>query len=173
MASKKKTNGGATLGEAATKKRIDKAASKREGVERARYTKSLQTCVEASIIAERGEQLAAVVKERADIEDAKREANAAFREQLAAKRERLDELARAVNEGTELRDVECREVLYPATNEIAVYRIDTNEQIESRAATKEDLQEDLPLAAEHVERVYPSPKSGPRKAKAKSSEVSS
>lgn len=124
-----------------TKKRVEGV----ERVERARYQEQLPVRLASTLLVEAGEELAAIVRERASVEAEQREANAAFRKRITELCSRCDNRARAINEGTELRDVEVIEYLVVSTGRVERFRQDTGEQIDSRAAEAADRQESLPL----------------------------
>lgn len=115
----------------------------REPVERARYQDSLPCTIGTDDVQVRASELAKVIRARDRLLDEKRESNATYRERIAFFDERLKELAESVEGKTERRPVDCVEYLYPEQGEVRVVRLDTNEVVESRTATAEDMQESL------------------------------
>lgn len=144
---------GKTMGKAKmtskTKSKTNGAAAKsslgddNKPVERARYDDMLPCKLEPSDIPARAAELAKTIREREEMLELKREANAKYRERIAYFDERLTSLAEAVEGKTEKRSVPCIEYLLPRTNEIQVVRQDTHEVVERRAAEPQDLQEGL------------------------------
>jgi hypothetical protein len=112
-------------------------------IERKRYTQALDVKADAEEVRKMAEEMADLQIRKNAIESEKREANAEFREDLAGIKDQLTKLATQVKGHTKTEEVECVEMLDEATGEIRVMRTDTNEQIEFRAATKEDLQENM------------------------------
>jgi hypothetical protein len=134
-----------------TKAKATKAATKsngaarkpgKGGVERARYEMELDCTIDAEIRATKGEELAKVCLERETFLEERRAENAAANDKRKAYDDRIESLSTAVMNGTEKRKVECIDVLLP-TNEIQTLRTDTGEVVDSKTATKEDLQEGL------------------------------
>lgn len=125
-----------------------KPAKRREGVERARYTRKLAVPIDEVTAAKKGRELAKAVHERDAFKEARRADNAEARAKVAYFDERIEELATSVDECTEIRDVECVEVLVVETNEVQVTRLDTGEVVETRAAEAVDRQEVLDLDAQ-------------------------
>jgi hypothetical protein len=113
-----------------------------EKVERGRFHKKLPVPILQVDVAARAKELATVVAERLALKSRQRAANSVFREQRSYYDEREKELSASVTGGTELKDVECVAFLLP-TNEVQVTRLDTGEVIETRTASKEELQEPL------------------------------
>lgn len=128
---------------AAPKKSAKSARSKRDGVERARYTKRLPVPVGSKRVAELADAMVVVIRERDAVQEQQRERNAAFRKKLASYDERFKELATSVEKRVDFVDVECVEKLVVETNEIQVIRADTGEVVETRTAEGADRQEAL------------------------------
>lgn len=115
----------------------------REPIIRKRFRQPLPCkVVDSEKLAEKADELATVVNERLRVKQEKREANARFREQIAAFDEREKTLAFDVSSKTEERFVDCVERL-TATNTVETVRLDTNEIIGTRAARAEELQDPL------------------------------
>lgn len=119
------------------------AKRKREGVERARYTKRLPVPVGAKRVAELAQELVATIRKRESIVERRREAMAGYRSQLSAIDEAQKELADGVDRHHEYVEVQCIEKLVVETNEIQVIRTDTGEVVETRTAEGTDRQEAL------------------------------
>lgn len=135
MASKKKDkdNGQPSLIESPEREEID------------RRTDKIGVRISSAAVSERSLQLAQVNKQRKVTLEQKREANAKFRDRIAAYDQRMDELADEVIGGVEQINVEVVEYLIARTNTVETVRADTGEVLKSRAATAEDRQSDLPF----------------------------
>lgn len=144
MASKK-TSKKAAPKRSARARANGKHADAEERIERARYPETLACKFDPVDLPERADALARVVQEREGVLEDKREANAKYREKLAALNERMSELAEQVGKKLERREVECVEYFIPRLNKVEVIRSDTGEVISQRAAKAEDRQEDLGL----------------------------
>jgi hypothetical protein len=132
----------------APKKKANGAAKKakapeRERLERRRYTTKLPCAIAPEIVVMRADDLAKAVREREELMAANRERNAEFREKRAHVDEEISNLATAVEQHEESRDVEVVEYLVSGTGNIEVVRQDTLEVVETKAATKDDLQESI------------------------------
>jgi hypothetical protein len=112
-------------------------------IERMQFVRDLPCRIEPDSVPARAAELARVITDRDTVREAKREANAKFREKLAFFDERMTELAMQVTAHVETRPVKCVEVLLTRTNEMQVVRLDTGEVVELRTATATELQEDL------------------------------
>lgn len=87
---------------------------------------------------DRARELARQVREKGRVESAAKESASEFKEQIKAIDKAIFRLSEAANNGVEERDVECHEVL--AGNQVTVFRRDTGEVVETRAATKQEMQ---------------------------------
>jgi hypothetical protein len=139
MAGRKKTTNGAAPDTAHAQGKN----GAHDPVERTRYQESLPCSIVDADVQSRANELAKVIRQRDRLLDEKRESNATYRERIAFFDERLKELAESVEGKTERRPVDCIEWLYPELGEVRVVRTDTNEVVESRTATAEDMQESL------------------------------
>jgi len=152
---KKKTNGHAehgpdTGGDGASKP-----------IEIDRYEEHLPCKIASDVVHGKAIELAEVIRDRDVVLNERREANVKFRDRLNAFNERLMELAEAVNGNVEKRNVECVDYLLP-TNEVRTIRTDTGEVLETRAATAEELQQEIPGAGKRT----PAPQAEPTDAPA-------
>ena len=89
-------------------------------------------------IRQRGEQLANLVKECAELEVQQKAERERMKEALGAVEGRITSLARIVNERVEERSVQVEMRCNLALGLVEEVRIDTGEVVSSRAATKED-----------------------------------
>lgn len=109
-------------------------------IERKRYTTKLPCSIPAELVVERADEQAKAWREREELMADNRERNSQFRERRAHFDKRLSELATAVEQHTETRDVEC--VDYLENGHIITVRQDTLEPVGlPKAATAEDLEE--------------------------------
>jgi hypothetical protein len=136
MAAKKKTNGARAT--------LNGAKADGDYIERHRFADKLPCTISTEDLPARSSELAKVIHARDHLLEQKRETNANFRSRVKFYDERLKELADAVEGGTELRNVDCVERFNSRTNTVELVRLDTGEVYDSRAATAEDRQEDLP-----------------------------
>jgi hypothetical protein len=113
-------------------------------IEKGRFEEALPVRIDASEAEARAMQLAKIVHDHDALLERKREVNAQFREKISFFRERMKELSDSVDQCTELRPVACVERLNIRQNAVEKVRLDTGEVYDSRAATAEDRQEDLP-----------------------------
>jgi ribosomal protein L37E len=114
------------------------------GAERRRFTQELPVRIGDAEVATLADALAKTVREREALREKRREAMAGFRERENDIADREKRLAESVEKHTELRQVECLEIL-ARSGEVRVVRLDTGEEIEMRQATADDLQEPLGL----------------------------
>lgn len=94
-------------------------------------------------LAERGARLAHEVGEIRKLEDRKRESAAEFKTAIDALTQSSRALAGIVERGEETRDVEC--YLTIQGDQAVIRREDTDDVVERRNATEQELQEKLPL----------------------------
>ncbi len=98
----------------------------------------------------RGEELAGIVREIDDAEEAKRQAAAEAKEELDALWARAGKLGAEIREKRVDRDEEVREEVDGTRRIVTLYRLDTGEVVRERAANSSDLQTAFPaLAAVH------------------------
>jgi hypothetical protein len=114
-----------------------------ERIERKRYTTKLPCPIAPEIVVMRADEQAKTWREREKLMAENRERNTEFREQRAHLDKKLGELATSVAQHTEVRDVEVVEYLVSGTGNIKVERQDTMEVVETKAASKDDLQESI------------------------------
>jgi hypothetical protein len=148
---------------AAKKKQADKwngavaasAAGVAGAVKKGAHVEKLPVRIERDKVEAKAKKMAIVIREREEVLEEKREANAEYRSKLNHFDEQLTELAASVESATEAKNVECIDYLLP-TNEIQTVRTDTGEVVETRAATSDELQAKLPLDADdEVSREFP------------------
>jgi hypothetical protein len=87
---------------------------------------------------EMGEQLSARTIEWMQNETAKKEAAKEFGDRSKKLQGQMEELARAVHQGTVERDIECKWVANADTETMRLIRQDTGEEISSRPMTREE-----------------------------------
>lgn len=92
----------------------------------------------------RGEEFAALDKERAEIESEKSVATADFKARINKIDARVSFIAKALRDGTEPREVEVQDRELFATNEMVTRRLDTGEELSRRAMTVDERQAELP-----------------------------
>ncbi|HEY1242218.1 MAG TPA: hypothetical protein VGF16_16755 [Bryobacteraceae bacterium] len=96
-----------------------------------------------------GQELARVNQAQADLEREKKDASADFGARIKAVDARRSRLARKINEGFELRPVECVELLdAPRPGVKSIARSDTGQVIRTEAMTEEEQQRSLPFEVE-------------------------
>lgn len=95
----------------------------------------------------KGDELARAVGERADVDVARKEAAASFKEQLEIVDDRISLLSEELRSGSEQRDVEVREEFDRSRYSVNIIRCDTDRIVEVRPATEEDRQRGLPGVA--------------------------
>ena len=117
-------------------------------VERRKFTEKLPCTVDSAAIDKAAHDMAELHFARKSIESQRKGAIADFKERLAELAAQEATLARMIQDGTELREVDCAEYLVVETCEVITRRLDTNERIAARAADPEDRQEALDLDAE-------------------------
>ena len=111
-------------------------------IERDRYEEKLPCIVDANAKNNAAAQLAACVRALAALKVERREAMAGFKKKMNGIEDRQAEYASTVENGTEMRNVDCVDYLL-ANNEVMTVRTDTGEVLDSRTATPEELQEPL------------------------------
>lgn len=91
-------------------------------------------------------QLAREAANMAEAEENKKAATAQFAEKIASAKARVASLARQVNQGYEMRNVECRVLLdKPKRGLVQVVRADTGEIVKERPMSDSEKQGSLPL----------------------------
>lgn len=115
----------------------------REKVERARYELDLPVPATDKEVGQAASGMVAQIRKREAVLEERRDSMAKFREQLTAIDQRLGEYADTVENHTKLEKVKCVELLTVETSTIEVVRLDTDDVVETRAASAEDLQENL------------------------------
>lgn len=104
-------------------------------------TRELDVHLTDEEVQEKSEQLARVVAEISDLEEEKAKAVRGFSVQLKEKKRRLSELARNVTKREEMRPVLCYQRPDLRRFVIEIFRADNKQVIDSRAMTKEELEE--------------------------------
>lgn len=104
------------------------------------FTQDLAVKLSADELAGMGKKNAALVEEYQEIEDEKKEAAAQAQAKLSEKWERIAKLSKAIRSGVEIRAVKCRVVKSFEEKAAITYRLDTNEEINRRALTIEELE---------------------------------
>lgn len=100
-------------------------------------------------ISDFSKELARKVSEVAQAEENKKAAVAQFSEQIAGAKAKCSQLARNIDSGYEMRNVDCRVDLdTPVVGTASIVRTDTNETVKTRAMNADELQQSLPLALE-------------------------
>ena len=154
MATKKKTGkktkaGRDTEGAPAKKHANGKseAVVLREPIERKRFKEKLPVPISRNHLETKSQELAKVINDREAILVEKRAVNAEYREKLSFYDERLLQLAVDCTTHSEAREVECVEELVIETQTVRTVRLDTGAVIKERAATSDDLQVGIDMAA--------------------------
>lgn len=122
-----------------------------ERIEKKRHHQELPCIVNATERGKHATELAKIVRERLALAERKRNVLAQFKKQREFYDEQEERLSAAVDGGIEKRSVECVDFLLPRTNEVITIRLDTNEEIDRRTASAEELQEDMFPAADDEE----------------------
>lgn len=117
--------------------------AERARIERKRYNTKLPVAIPPELVVLRADELAKAVREREAHAEEHRARMADDREKRAHFDEKISELATAVEQHTETREVEVVEYLVEGTGNLEVVRQDTLEVIETKAASAEDLQESI------------------------------
>jgi|HubBroStandDraft_6_1064221.scaffolds.fasta_scaffold16491_10 hypothetical protein len=113
-------------------------------VERGKKSKQKLPCrIEKPEVDAAGLALAVTVRQQEELDNERRDVLAQFRERQAGIKDRQEALAVTVENSTVVRDVMCSTWLL-ADQSIMIVREDTEEVVLQRAATKEELQEELP-----------------------------
>jgi len=90
--------------------------------------------------------LARKTAELSQAEEDKKAAVAQFADQLASAKATVSRLARNINSGYEMRNVDCEVTLHSPKKGLArIIRLDTGEEVNVRPMTADELQEKLPL----------------------------
>jgi hypothetical protein len=110
---------------------------------RGRHKEQLPCRVEGDAVELAGKELAKCVREQEELDEERREVLAGFREKQAGIKERAKAHATTVEMHTIARPVWCTKYLL-RTNDIQIVREDTGEVVVTRAATPEELQQELP-----------------------------
>jgi hypothetical protein len=96
-----------------------------------------------------GQELARVNQAQADLEREKKDAAADFGARIKIVDARRAKLARKINEGCELRKVECIELLdAPRPGVKSIARVDNGQVIREEAMTAAEMQRTIPFAVE-------------------------
>ncbi len=114
-----------------------------ERIERAHYDMDLPVPASDEEVTKAAVDMVKQIRKRASVLEDRRTVMANYRSQLEAIDERQSELADTVESHTKKRPVRVCEYLIVETSTIEVVRQDTGELVETRAADKEDLQENL------------------------------
>lgn len=136
------TSNGAAAAVAPTTVAASDAVPMRVGVERARYKEKLPVEATQEERVAAGQTMADLVNKIEEFKIRKREELAALKEERSGLDARLNEAAGVFN-GKKLEETEVVEMLYPETCSVDVIRLDTSEVVRTRAATAEDLQEQM------------------------------
>jgi hypothetical protein len=109
---------------------------------------------------ERGSKLASLQTE-IDAKQAEKTAISAAQKPL---KKESRAIVRVLKNGTEVREVACEKRIFESSNEVAVVRLDTNEEVERRTLSFEERQGDFfAEAGDHVEEGRKDKKSKPEK----------
>lgn len=100
--------------------------------------RSLPTRLSQEQIDDRARELARQIRQSLAAEQSAKQSAAEHKEVMKAIGKEVTRLTDAVNNGVEYRDVECRAVTMG--NETTIFRQDTGEVVETRAATKEEME---------------------------------
>lgn len=104
-------------------------------------------------IRKRGEKLASLRNQIADVEASKKEAMENFKSQITTLTKLADDITEEISTKAEWRSVEITEDKDFENKKAYTIRLDTLERIETRALTPQELQQglfnDKPLAADH------------------------
>lgn len=106
-------------------------------------TRELPVQLEEEQIAELGRQVAKRVRERADLQEEKKQQNADINARLKDVSEIIRKTSEQIATGTAIREVECTVDKNIDTKMVTVTRDDTGEVIEHRPMTTEELQQEL------------------------------
>jgi hypothetical protein len=109
------------------------------GVQRARFQERLACRLTDDEVKELEIELASITCGRV----VKEKELELVKETIKSVKERERGLVEQIQDGTETRNVDCVEMLYVETTTVDVVRMDTGEIVRSRAATADDLQEDM------------------------------
>lgn len=109
--------------------------------------RSMQVNINETERAERGRALAREVDSYAETERTAKAEAAAYREELKAKRAKIDLLARVVDTGRETREVPCHWRTQHARGIAILVRADTGETVDTRPLTSEERQAELAFDA--------------------------
>lgn len=106
-----------------------------------RLFESIRYAFAATEIKELGEALAREAQVVFDLEKKKSELASELNAEIKSANGRVSELAKKINNGYELREVECMALMEtPRPGMKRIIRIDTNETIREEAMTKEEMQ---------------------------------
>lgn len=108
------------------------------------YTRPLPTEATATELSVLAHELADVLDEEARVKEDKRNANAVYREKLAGLDDRKKTLSECVKTDRKIEAVIVQEFIR-SDNMVEVVRTDTGALVETRTATSDDLQRDVPL----------------------------
>lgn len=95
-------------------------------------------------IKERSLELARATTQAIEAEESKKAAAAQFADLVLRSREKMSRLAREINNGYEMRDIECEIRLHkPSKGMAQIVRLDTGELVKERLMDHTELQEQL------------------------------
>jgi hypothetical protein len=80
-----------------------------------------------------------------DLENKKKEVNADFTAKMNSVKALIEIEGRKISTGVEYRDVECDVIIYPERHVKVIIRPDTQEVVEEKKLTNDDLQYELDL----------------------------
>lgn len=109
--------------------------------------RSVQVNLTEAERSERGKALAREVDSYTEVESTMKLEAAKYREELKAKRAKIDLLARVVDTGRETREVPCHWRAQHARGIAILVRADTSETVDTRPLTAEERQADLAFDA--------------------------
>lgn len=128
------------------------AASAQAEIERKQAARPPRSFVEkmacklsAEELNERGAAIADKYEEAEKLEDVRKIVNDGYKARIALVEQSIRELAGTLKSKTEMRDVELLEEFVFQTNTVRIVRADTKELVRTRAMTKNERQEELPL----------------------------
>lgn len=92
-----------------------------------------------------GQEQSILLRDVAQLEEAKRMKQLEFRQQIGEKMKRANEISEIVCTKQELRDVEVRKEFDFASGLVTITRLDSGELVEQRPSTLEEQQQSLDL----------------------------
>lgn len=110
-----------------------------------RLTKHLECVLSEEEVRLKGRELAELDVKLSGVEEAKRESNRAFNEEIKGYRKQMGNLDQEIISGIETRAVDCEELLVIDTNTVRTTRLDTMIIIDERPMTDQERQAEMNL----------------------------